>query len=542
MWPLSYKEILEHLNLTFTIQPDRILGGVNEEMIHGICTDSRKLKNYRAVFTASNSNIPLLFVAIKGEKFDGHKYLLDMFKNGLALALVDKKSEHVSTLPAEYLSCCIQVDCVQTALRTFAANFRKSFNFPVIAIGGSNGKTTTKEVLYSMLSFQNRKITKTQKSENGFLGVAFTILQDAHNKNTQTDALVLEIGIDEIGAMQKHIDIARPDVALLTALGPEHLSGLKNWETAVAEELILFSAPKVKRVWQLCDPKLREHFLMHSENLSFIKTLKNDMIVLEVIKEKTSTEYSENLQIQKRIKEHSLNSVYWQIETISYDSAHITITNCSDSTTFASSPFKSKIPLSGKHNIQNFALAFGAALVLDISVENITKGFEKYAPPPQRSKISHLPFDTILFDDTYNASPMSMNAALNFLKHSDWREKRKILVLGDMLELEDESKFWHENLAFQLADLQNADLCLFGSAMYNCYGRLKETRKIVPVSDAKDLLLEWSSDTVDPSVFLEKLGPFLKGAIILVKGSRGLKLERFVQSVENFFSEPLNKE
>jgi len=517
MWPLSYKKISHIIGAEFSLNHH------NKNLnIYGIFSDSRKMSKIVTNYLDSNhlSPDPFLFVAIKGEIFDGHTYLNECFEQGLRCALVDKHSPYLKNLKSEYLDRCFRVENVVTALRKLAKEFRKTFTFPVIAIGGSNGKTTTKEILSSFLTYSDQKITKTQKSENGFLGVAFTLLQESHQQEDPPSALVLEIGIDEVGAMQQHLDIAKPDVALLTALGPEHLTGLKTWQIAVSEELILFSSPSCENIWQLCDEKLREHFLEQSKNSDFLRKISQDTVVTE----KSSQHY-----FNKNILSN-LNVIYWELTSISVNDSTIHIQN-NEKTLFQGS-----IPLIGKHNVQNFVLAFASALHLGQTPENILTGFQNYQSPAQRFNFVSLPHNTIMIDDTYNSSPGSMAAALEILQLDEWKTKPKILILGDMLELEDESKFWHENLFKQLEELEDAHLCLFGSAMYNCYRLLKNNRQRTIKLQETRKILDWSDSHHEPTIFLEKLKPHLKGSIILIKGSRGMRLERFVQGVENFFS------
>lgn len=527
MWPLSGKQIFE---MIYDIPCDK--PALHTIRIDGIIADSRQIvKHTCSDSDHSDYKIPFLFVAIQGEKFDGHAYLKNCFEQGVALALVNKHSSYLKELNAEERERCLAVDDVIASVRQLAKKFRSTFTFPVIGIGGSNGKTTTKELLFSFLSYENRKITKTQKSENGFLGIAFTILQKDHCVSNPPHALVLEIGIDDIGAMEKHVQVAKPDVVLLTALGPEHLTGLKTWETAAQEECILFRTPHCLRVWQFNDPKIYEYFLNVTQDSVSVDTIKNDYFVFDVSKNNFNeifSNFKKMLGSKNRDPNHTL---FWCVEEITPQNLTIKIANDKN---FHNILISKKIPLSGKHNAANFALAVGAACAIGLTSKNILDGFQSFIPPPQRSNLLSLPYDTLLFDDTYNASPASVLAALDVLMLSSWNKRKKIIILGDMLELGDESQFWHESLFPHLQSLHNAHLCLFGSAMYNCYRLFKEMD--ADFCQKQQLNVDWLAAAQNPAKFFERLTDSLKGSIILVKGSRGMQLERFVRCVEKFFS------
>lgn len=529
MWPLNGKQIFEMIYGVSCDNP-----ALKDIKIDGIITDSRQITNHNCSdSTHLEFKIPLLFVAIQGENFDGHAYLKDCFAQGLSLALVNKHSSYLKELDSEMRSRCLPVDDVILSVREFAKNFRSTFTFPVIGIGGSNGKTTTKEILFSFLSFDHRKITKTQKSENGFLGIAFTLLQKDHCRENPPNALVLEIGIDDIGAMEKHVQITKPDVVLLTALGPEHLTGLKNWDTAAKEECILFNATNCKRIWQLNDPKIYEYFLNVAQNPTPLFEFTNDYFIFEVSSYDSDVNRSKFKDLLTKKSIDSNHIVFWCAQDITPYNLKIKIAH---DDTFNKVLICETIPLSGKHNAANFALAFGAASAVGLTSANILNGFQQFTPPPQRSNLFSLPDDTILFDDTYNASPASVLAALDILRLSQWNQKKKIIVLGDMLELGDESQFWHESLFPHLKGLSNTHLCLFGSAMYNCYRLFKEMD--TDLIQNQQMYVEWLGADQNPAEFFEKLSSSLKGSIILVKGSRGMRLERFVHCIKNSFHRP----
>lgn len=502
MWPLRGQDLVDITqgNCTFS--------QLESTLITSASTDSRKIEPSS------------LFVAIKGEYFDGHAFISSALENGAILALASADWEGWNTLSDDKKSRVIRVQNVTQAFRQIAATFRRRFPFPVVGIGGSNGKTTTKEMLFALLQDANRSATKTAKSENGFLGLAVTLTQKKHNTQAPPQALVLEIGIDDKDAMQEHIEVGSPDIVLLTHLGPEHLAGLGTWENAVKEEYKLFSlSPSAKRIWQCSDDKLMEMFAdVRSGDVLVGKSQRLD----EVFKKHKR---DESILIEKKgvsilsykalesTSSFSRISVTWKASHQSHLVSNIRTTQF-------------EIPMPGQHNIENFILACGAALSLGRTFAEIQESWRNFVPPDMRSKIfCHEKF--IIFDDCYNASPSSMDAALAVLSTPEWDNKKKIAILGDMLDLGEESKKWHQDLATKLLKAPSLDLCLYGDAMYDVYQHLRQ--KLNNVTDGEKLLIHKGSKE-DPREFLQQLGN-LKDCVILVKGSRGMGLERVTKAL-----------
>jgi UDP-N-acetylmuramoyl-tripeptide--D-alanyl-D-alanine ligase len=516
MWPLTGKEIYELI--TKDKNNESIFTNI---IIEGVCTDSRKIKSYH------------LFIAIEGDQFDGHAYLNECFEKGVKIALVNKESKYLNHLNHTNRKKCIEVSNVLDNFRDLAKYFRKYFSFPVIGVGGSNGKTTTKEMLACLLSGGNSKVTKTEKSENGFLGIALTLCQEQHNVKNPPSVLVLEIGIDDVGAMAQHVELGMPTVSLITALGPEHLEHLINWETAAAEELILFKNSNTKRIWQFADQKIVEAFEKYNKEQELksdhaVSTL-NDFIVIE------KNEFSQNFLKKQNILKYVSSIVIWELLNNSSIGSELKfeVMTCDENLNALNNKLRNisfHIPLPGFHNAANFALAFASALLLKKSIHDIELGWSNFIPPPMRSKVTTLNNGAILFDDSYNSSPMSLEAALNSLNNKEWIDKKKLVVLGDMLDLGFESKYWHEKIILLLKNLQNTYLCLYGSAMYDCYKLLKETEDtLISTNNTK---LFWLAANEEPSKFLSGISELNAEFVILVKGSRGMKLDRFVKTIE----------
>ncbi|MEI8027187.1 MAG: UDP-N-acetylmuramoyl-tripeptide--D-alanyl-D-alanine ligase [Pseudomonadota bacterium] len=486
MWPLEpefIKTVFPHSKI--------------KEPISGASTDSRSILNTQ------------MFIALKGGRFDGHDYLLELFKNGLKCALVSE--EWAQNAPEELKDKLLyKGDSVQ-GLRELARAFRKRLPFPVIGIGGSNGKTTTKEMLAALLSGRQQRVTKTEKSENGFIGVAKTLIQNAHTPRENIGALVLEIGIDQKKAMASHMELAQPDCVLLTALGPEHLEGLGGWNDAILEEIELFKLSKGKpRVWQLSEPKIWDFSELVDEQDCFV--------VYEEDISRGSNAFG-------RSKLSDFNLLHWHMETERPDRTVIYARWIEK--TKESKLLCFTVPLPGLHNANNFALALATALHLGWTHEEVLKGWKNFEVPPMRSRIIYLKENICLFDDCYNASPSSMKAAFASLDHGDWRHRKKVVVLGDMLDLGAESLKWHLDILPALLAISHATIFLYGEAMGKIYLALNDKLK-------SRIFHIVASD--NPIKRLEESGVGLTDSIILVKGSRGMQLERVVKHLETKFA------
>jgi UDP-N-acetylmuramoyl-tripeptide--D-alanyl-D-alanine ligase len=390
----------------------------------------------------------------------------------------------------------------------------------VLAVGGSNGKTTTKEMLACLLQTTENKITRTHKSENGFLGLAITLTQKTHNRYSPPEALVAEIGIDDVGAMSEHVNIAKPDVALLTALGPEHLAGLGSWEKAVSEELILFreATPQCRRVWQLSEPKLAE--------------VSNEIRADDVIVCSTSYASGFTPHVSQLFRSGQISSLIFDIREMraTHSIMHVRWAGGTKSAGSKTWQADFTVPMPGIHNAQNFALALATAALTGRSESQLQSAWQTFTPPEMRSRIVELKNGITLLDDCYNASPASMNAAFDALMSDEWKSRHKILILGDMLDLGGESKSWHLNLIEKLIKIENSDLCLFGAAMYDVYKEIK-TNYSRELQTGKIRLTHAGPET-SPVQFLDELSSRLPGSVVLVKGSRGMDLGRFVKSCE----------
>ena len=371
------------------------------------------------------------------------------------------------------------------AFRRFAAFMRSRLFVPTIAVGGSNGKTTTKEMIVAALSGEGRRITATPGTNNGWVGVPTTLCHPAHTEPLP-DALVLEIGIDEKGAMAEHVELARPNIAVLTALGVEHLAGLGSHEEAIREELDLFRAPR--RIWNAEEPAL-------AARLDDVR--ENDLVVHD--KARALDVPCPTLAFSwrpARAEGKGELDLFFDGERATLD-----------------------VPVPGAHNGRNAALAIGTALALGRTLAQAVRGFASFQGPNQRCAITRLPSGCVLIDDTYNASPSSMGAAFDVLSSIE-PERPRLVVLGDMLDLGEAAPALHDALAAKIDAIPNAHVRLYGALMSALGPKLENALSIARAPASEDPLSLLDIDALDNHV-------------VLVKGSRGMRLERVVTALRS---------
>ena len=350
-----------------------------------ICTDSRQVEQGD------------FFVALPGERVDGNTFAEAALERGAAVALVSEPSL------AERDERCIYTEDTLLALQQLAKRHRQSFKIPLIAITGSNGKTTTKELCAVVLS-QRYKVLYTEGNFNNHLGMPLTLLR----LNDEHEIAVVEIGINHPGEMAPLADIARPTHALITGIGKAHLEGFGSLEGTLREKSIL-----AERAYEsggvvflnLDDPLLRER-------------------------------WSDEAQVTYGLADGSYDREPDFKATILREQPYLSLRiSCSlgeqDIATH----------LVGRYNYHNVLAAFAVGVTFGLTMPTIANAIESYTPTNDRSQVVRLPRHISLIIDAYNANPSSMRAAIENLFTAP--EPAKFAILGDMLELGDVSDEEH---------------------------------------------------------------------------------------------------
>ncbi len=421
-----------------------------------------------------------LFVAIKGEKFDGHNFVKDAINKGASAILIEKSKLGMYD---DVDVPIITVDDTIKALSDLAKIWRKKFNGKVIAITGSNGKTTTKEIIYTLLS-EKYKVVCTIGNNNNQIGVPLTIFSITNNE----EFLILEIGTNHFGEVKYSAEIAQPDYALITNIGPSHLEFLKNLNGVKKEKISLF---------EITDKNKGIIFLNYDDKL--LRPLKDKFKNVITYSLLPYLEY-ENIDIKSKVIEYNKNGkarlkIYYKRKS-----------------------FEISSPIFGEHNAKNILAAISVGLKLGLSFDEITLGIEKLKAVKQRFDIKKIN-NILLIDDTYNANPESMKSALNYIGKLNHYEK-KIAILGDMFELGEKGIELHRNLSRSITKNKVNILLTVGKLMKHLSKEIND----------KNILKKHFSNK-------EKLKDFLMNydfncSAILVKGSRGMKMEEIVSTIE----------
>ncbi|HHV35548.1 MAG TPA: UDP-N-acetylmuramoyl-tripeptide--D-alanyl-D-alanine ligase [Syntrophomonadaceae bacterium] len=415
-----------------------------------------------------------LFFAFPGERVDGHDFLEQAFERGAAGAVISKDV----TVQSRF--SLIMVSDPLKALQDLALYYRNLFAIPVVAVTGSTGKTTTKDLVAGVLK-KRFKVLKTQGNYNNEIGLPLTLLQ----LNNRHQVAVLEMAMRGPGEIAALCEISRPEVGVLTNIGKSHLELLGSQEAiALAKgELLKFLPSDGCAVLYAEDPwqiKLAE------------------MVLGEVIF------YGEDSQISaSQVTLYDLDGVDFNLCTPAGEAP------CS-------------LPLPGLHNVKNALAAAAVGYRFGLTPEEIAAGLTSASLTGMRLEIKSGIFGTRLIDDSYNASPASTKAALELLSESGGT--RTIAVLGEMYELGEETVNGHREVGEKAADLKIDCLCTVG----------------VLAQEIAAGALQAGLDEECVHVFREKTEAVLflrsyihDGDVVLIKGSRGMQMEEIIASLQD---------
>jgi len=436
-----------------------------------------------------------LFVALPGEKFDGHDFIATAIAQG-ARGIVCRKDFQLSQKSEVFI---FPVEDTLQAYRQLASTWRHQFSIPVIAIAGSVGKTTTKEILASILKGKWPQILKTQASQNGYIGIPMTLLE----LKPEHSAAVIEIGIDEPGAMQQHIKLVDPSASILTAIGPEHLEKLGNIETVAREESIALSFTAQKQ--------------SHQDNRVAINLddswIRNSW---ETIRSGIKIGYT--FDSQTRDWAHAMDPKSSQIYLGSCPTEHCLQV---DGPQWVGEKFE--LPLPGQHNAQNCLGAIILAAGLGLTADEIRQGLQTFQGAEGRSELKELPGSTPVICDYYNAQPASMVAGLDMLERIAKKNSRtRWACLADMLEMGHQEEHLHRELAQPILLQKIENVVLYGPRMRFLEDELKKR-------GFQGFLKSFSTHAELVEAVLERLQP---GDALLIKGSRGMKMEEAWKTIQ----------
>jgi UDP-N-acetylmuramoyl-tripeptide--D-alanyl-D-alanine ligase len=426
----------------------------------GVSTDSRTMKEGD------------VFFALRGANFNGHKFLAEVFEKDAVAAVVEENADvsAVATMPL------LIVKDTTVALGEFARHYRRKFSLSVIAIGGSNGKTTTKEMIANVLGAKYR-VLSTEGNLNNHIGVPQTLfrLEKKHQ------IAVVEIGTNHPGEIRSLCDILEPTHGVMTNIGREHLEFFKGLAGIAKEEGALF-----------------DRLLKQKGAVAFVNA-DDRHVVAKAKKLKTKVAYS------FRTKKASVVGKLLETSATSCAKFSFSAKSAKRATTV-------QLSIPGEHNAWNALCAATVGLTFQVPPQKIKSMLEKFQPASKRMELLDIAGVTV-YNDTYNANPDSMIAALRTLASANVSGKR-IAVLADMKELGAASLDEHVRIGRDVSKLTIDYLLTFGDEARSLHDASSIKNKIH--YEHKNMLAEYLAELVAP------------GDAVLVKGSRGMKMEDVV--------------
>ena len=403
-----------------------------------------------------------VFFALRGENSDGHYFIEQAINNGSCMAVIDNRRY---AIPGR----TILVRDVLSSLQRLACFHRQQFNIPVLAITGSNGKTTTKELIRLVLSSRYRTLA-TIGNLNNHIGVPLTLLELVNTHEIG----VVEMGANHIGEIHKLCEIAMPDHGMITNTGNAHLEGFGSYEGVVRAKGELFG------------------YLKRTGGKAFLNTMRENLVEMANSLGLDRISYGkgpENFVSGKLLSAGEKLDV--EIKTKIF-----------------TEPLYLTTRLPGSHNFENIVAAACAGIYFGVSPGQVKNAIENYIPGNNRSQITVTENNKLLLD-AYNANPDSMRAAIvNFFSLEG---EKKSVILGDMLELGRYTDEEHEKIIKLLNTYECHEVILVGKI----FSRLPATGSYLRFENV-DNLTEWLIDNP------------LRERFILIKGSRGIRLEKCV--------------
>ncbi|MFM6975265.1 MAG: UDP-N-acetylmuramoyl-tripeptide--D-alanyl-D-alanine ligase [Sphingobacteriaceae bacterium] len=418
-----------------------------------ICTDTRKISP------------GCLYFALKGDQFDGNDFAEQALQAGAAYAIVDKKTTQNSQL--------LLVNDGLTALQELARHHRKQLDIPVIGITGSNGKTTTKELLYAVLN-QHYCTFATHGNLNNHIGVPLSIL----SIGCKHKIAIIEMGANHQKEIEFLCSMAQPSHGLITNIGKAHLEGFGGIEGVKKGKGELYA------------------YLAKTDGIAFVNHDSHDLMAMSRTHELNNVVYygqgMDNYISGKILTADPFLKVAWERQRTEFDDLKHEVAS----------------HLTGSYNLENILAAIAVGCLFELQTKEINEGISGYVPSNNRSQITKTDKNTLICD-YYNANPSSISAALANL--DTLAAKQKVVILGDMYELGEESAQEHAAIIAKALALKAQRTIFIGRDFYAQKGSSGE----------------FYADTAEAQEALKQNS--VNGATVLVKGSRGMKLESLIE-------------
>lgn len=433
-----------------------------DELIRSVSTDTRTIQE------------GALFFALRGDRFDGHKFVPGAVDAGAVCCVVNSDEDEFRGLPV------IAVEDTHKALRDLAAFYRKRFQIPVVGVTGSVGKTSTKEMIASVLS-QSYKTHMTRGNFNNEIGLPLTVF----DLMKEDEIMVLEMGMSNFGEISNLTKVARPDTVVITNIGLSHIEHLGSREGIKKAKFEIFEGLQ----------------------MDGMAILNGDDDMLWAARDEINFE-----------------TLYYGIRNKNCDLTAYDIRTYSDGSEFTckidGEPHKFFISVPGEHHIYNALAAILAGIKYNIDMEEIKKGVRSFAPSGLRQTVIELPNYKVI-RDCYNASPASMKSGLEVLSLTQ-TEGRRVACLADMLELGEISAEAHKSVGRLAVDYGVDCLITVGEEAHDIARGAKEAGM-----NPADI-----HEFENNEALRDRLSDLLKkNDVILVKGSRGMRLEEIADAI-----------
>jgi len=408
-----------------------------------------------------------VFIALKGEIYDGHNFIKEAIEKGAAGCIVSRDMRYAAE------GFFITVASTLKALGHLASYNRKRFNIPIIGITGSNGKTTTKDLIAKVLSVKFN-VLKTSGTRNNLVGVPLTLL----GLNSGHQVCVLEMGTSFPGEIRKLSQIAAPNIGIITNIGPSHMEFLKDLQAVYKEKSSIFADFRKENlaVWNGDDPMLVD--LIHMNKCR-----------LKTFGLRPGCDF-QAADIQKKD-----NNIKFLVN----------------------GKFKARLNMLSEHNVYNALCAITIGSEFGIEMPKILKALSDFEPPHMRMQLIEGK-DILIINDCYNSNPLSMKSAIKAL--ADFKGRRKILASGDMLELGELSAYFHHYIG-ELAAKHEIDI-------FVGVGELSKAavQSAVQAGMKRDSVCRCKTSKEAGHLLMKIARP---GDVILIKGSRAIKMERTLE-------------
>lgn len=418
-----------------------------------------------------------IYIGIKGEKFDGSKFWNQALDNGAEVVIIENVEITEQEMEKYSNKTIIKVENTLEALYEIAKYKRSLYDIPVIAVTGSVGKTSTKDIIASVVSTQYKTL-KTEGNNNNNIGLPLTIL-----KLKDHEALVIEMGMNHFGEISLLTSIAKPTLAVITNIGTSHIGNLGSRENILKAKLEILEGMKIPKI------------IINNDNDLLHKWYEENKEKIEIHTfgiENKSELNAENIELYENGSKFEAVALSQKIDI--------------------------KVPVGGSHFVYNALCATEVGRILNIPNEKIQKGIAQFELTKKRMDIRKLENGAVLINDAYNASFESMKVSLEYL--ANYEGTRKIAVLGDMFELGEFSEELHRNVGEEVAK-RNIDILI-------CSG--ENSKYIIEEAEKYSKIKTYYFNNNEQIV--EKICQESRnGDVILVKASNGMKFFEICEKV-----------